>query len=651
MAYLVVENNVNVLFSMLPYYAYCGLDIETYGTEFSSPSKAGLDPRYSAIRYIQLYPFGKKVDITDQSLVFIFDLSKCVEEDVIKLKSFLFNEAISESITWVGHNLKFDLSHLMHNGFDISTQRFIDTMLLHKLLSAGLPEFNQASLKDCLSRYCNISVDKHWQTVDWSPEMDAFVTVTNSRLKQLYYLINDVVSLEPLLNALLEKLHESSHELGLEEVLTLEMLCLPAVAELETSGLRINLERLEEKIKYYQAEVKKTEQQLYRYLDLSTIYLDKRLHSQRPEVNRFQIVHPNINSPQTFLHILHRLGVVDPKTKQPLTSTNKNIIDLIDISEYPEDVQEFIRLYRYYRKVTKILSTYLLPLKQNLHKDSARIYANFNQIGADTGRFTSTNPNLQNLPREKEIRELFIAGEGNVLVIADYSQIEVRVLADLCGEPALQEVYQKKQDIYKVTASKVFQVKYDEVTKEQRQKAKTIVLGFQYGMGAQKFQDYHNSAHPSHPITLEEAQYFRRAFFEAFPKLNQWHNKVRREVDFAAEHDEVIVKKTLYGRIRYFQCSADRVPVNAVINSPVQGTSADLTKLALLLIYAKKQLICPHAKIVNTVHDEILVESPSNFAENMQHLVEYAMVFSGYKVTHVPIVVESSIASNWSEKA
>lgn len=651
MSYLVVENDIKTLLTLLPYYTYCGLDIETYGTDFRFSTKAGLDPRYSNIRYIQLYPFGKKVDITDHNLVFIFDLARCDEDTLIQLKGLLFNEAFNHSITWVGHNLKFDLVHLSYHQFDISTSRFLDTMILHKLLTAGLPEFNQASLKECLSHYCQIIVDKHWQTVDWSPEMDAFAAATNNRSKQLYYLINDVVLLEPLLTTLLQRLQESPNAVDLEEALTLEMLCLPAVVELELSGLKINLQLLEEKIDFYRKEIQKTEQQLYRYFDLSTIYLDKRLHSQRPEVNRFQVVHPNINSPQTFLRILHRLGVVDPKTGELLTSTSKNVIDLIDISGYPAETQEFISLYRYYRKITKILNTYLLPLKYNLNQASQRIYANFNQLGADTGRFTSTNPNLQNLPREKEIRELFIADKDNALIIADYSQIEVRILAELCGEPALQQVYQQHQDIYKVTASKVFNVPYDEVIKEQRQKAKTIVLGFQYGMGAQKFQDYHNAAHPSNPINLEEAQHFRRAFFQAFPKLNQWHMRIRDEVDIAAQHEMTIVKRTLYGRVRYFQCSADKFPVNAVINSPVQGTSADLTKVALALIYAKKQLFCPDAKIVNTVHDEILVESPKPYAETMQSLVEHAMVFSGYKLKQVPVVVESAVATNWSEKA
>ena len=346
----------------------------------------------------------------------------------------------------------------------------------------------------------------------------------------------------------------------------------------------------------------------------------------------------NINSPKQLGVILfEKMKLPHGKKTKTGYSTSADVLEKL-ADEFP-----FVKHILKYRQVTKLRSTYAEGLVNFISEDE-RIHGTFNQTITATGRISSTDPNLQNIPIRnelgQEIRKAFVAKEGCVFLDADYSQIELRLLAHLSGDENLIESYKSDADIHKITASKVFGVPLDEVTKEQRRNAKAVNFGIVYGISSFGLsQDL--------SISRNEASDYIKQYFATYPKVKEYlDNTVKR-----ARMDGVT--RTLFGRIRPIPELASSnfmqraFGERAAMNAPIQGTAADVIKIAMIQV--EKALIEQNlkARIVLQVHDELLIEAPEEEAEIVKDLVYKKM--KGAVTLKVPLEVDVNIGKDWFE--
>jgi DNA polymerase-1 len=261
------------------------------------------------------------------------------------------------------------------------------------------------------------------------------------------------------------------------------------------------------------------------------------------------------------------------------------------------------------------------------------VYAGWRQLGANSGRMACTAPNLQNLPRDVRYRRCFVAPPGRVLVKADYSQIELRIAAQVAGEDRMIAAYRRGDDLHTLTARTLLGT--TDVTKADRQLAKAVNFGLLYGMGARGFRRYARS-HCGVELTEDQAEQYRRAFFTAYPALRRWHNTVGRT------QDRPIETRTLAGR----RCR-NVARFTEKLNLGVQGTGADGLKAALALLWVRRAE-CPGAVPVLAVHDEIVVECDAGTADAAAGWLKQAMLDGmAPLVAPVPVEVEVSVAPAW----
>jgi len=289
--------------------------------------------------------------------------------------------------------------------------------------------------------------------------------------------------------------------------------------------------------------------------------------------------------------------------------------------------------------VQKALTSYGQNMIELIHPVTGRLHADFRQIGAPTGRFSCTNPNIQQVPHATEYRRCFSGHpEGRKLVIADYSQIELRILAEFSGDQGFMDAFNSGADLHKVTASQVFNVPLDQVSVDQRSFAKRLNFGVVYGIGAQRFSMLTG-------LTVSEAENVLRKYFATYVQLDNY----LREAANRAIHDRQA--RTASGRLVRFRFDEkDRQQISMTQrngkNTPIQGTSADILKRAMRLLQG--ELSNTNARIVNIIHDEIVVETDADEAEEIAKRVERAMCLAGEEyLKSVPVKVETEIADEW----
>jgi len=286
-----------------------------------------------------------------------------------------------------------------------------------------------------------------------------------------------------------------------------------------------------------------------------------------------------------------------------------------------------------YRRFGKLASTYGEGWLE--HVSEGRVYADWVQVGPATGRMACRNPNLQNIPRGSALRGCFKAPPGRKLVIADYSQIELRLAAKVAGDKAMLSAYAAGEDLHTKTAKSI--TAKQEITKAGRTAAKAVGFGLLYGMGAKGLSAYARSSYGVE-MTLEEATQYRNRFFEAYPDLSRWHESVTR-----SNNEEA---RTLLGRRRGSLRS-----FREALNHPIQGTAADGQKLALALLWERRHK-CPHAFPVLVVHDEIVIECDEDKAEEARDSLVSAMEDGMNTVVNaseplVPIEIEAAVSDSW----
>lgn len=346
----------------------------------------------------------------------------------------------------------------------------------------------------------------------------------------------------------------------------------------------------------------------------------------------------NINStPQLRTVLFERLKLPVQKRTKTGASTDVEVLEQLAAMGH-----EVPRLLIEYRELSKLQSTYLDALPGYIRAETGRVHTSFNQTGAATGRLSSSDPNLQNIPvrtkRGGEIRRAFVAPPGRLLLTADYSQVELRLLAHLSGDPAFVAAFQRGGDIHRQTAAVIFGVPEANVTGEMRARAKTINFATIYGQGAMALSRQLG-------ITLEQAKAFIKHYFERFAGVRAWLDKT---VDEARQRGFV---ETLFGRRRYIPELRDRnfsiraFGERTATNSPLQGSAADLIKIAMIRIHAALKREQLGAKMLLQVHDELVFEIPEGERTDAGALVKREM--EGVANLAVPLVVSVGAGKNW----
>lgn len=303
-------------------------------------------------------------------------------------------------------------------------------------------------------------------------------------------------------------------------------------------------------------------------------------------------------------------------------------------------------LIREYRKFEKQLSSFGESFLKLVKKNTSRVHPNFNQVGADTGRFSCNNPNLQQIPSSEEYRKCFSAPKGRKIVTCDYSQQELRVLASLSGDPKFIKFYEEGVDLHSATASMMFNIPIEKVDKEKHRKvAKTINFGLAYGQGPGKLGQTIGT-------DKEGAQKMIKKYFSQFSFIGSWLENAAKSAA------KVGYSVTLLGRKRYYklpkQFDTDFSEKIASIgrrgkNSPIQGSSADMIKLALVKIHKELKEKKLDAFLINIVHDEIVVEASKKDAKQAAQIVESCMIEAGKEIApNVPILAEGGVSDYWT---
>jgi DNA polymerase-1 len=355
----------------------------------------------------------------------------------------------------------------------------------------------------------------------------------------------------------------------------------------------------------------------------------------------------NINSPKQLGDVLYDTLAIKPigraKTASGARSTKESDLQKII------DVHPIIRMVLEYRELQKLLSTYIDTLP-TLCDSTGRLHSTFQQTGTTTGRISSINPNLQNIPIKtelgKRIRSAFVAPPGKVLLSLDYAQIELRIAAILSGDPLLTKAFMGGVDVHTAVASDVFGVTHDAVTSDMRRKAKVINFGILYGMGVNALRQNLGDT-----VSQKEARSYLDAYFEKYSTLARWIDSTK------ADAKRLGYTTTLFGRRRYFEGFTSPLPFiraaaeRMAVNAPIQGTQADIIKRAMIDadVYIKQEKLSEKVVLVLQVHDELVYEVDEHIAPQVAEKIKSLMesVLTKKETNNVPIVAAYAIGKNW----
>lgn len=510
----------------------------------------------------------------------------------------------------IGQNIKYDLIMLANYGVTLKGKMF-DTMIAHYVLQPEL-RHGMDYLAEIYLKYETIKIEeligakgkKQGNMRDLAPEAvykyaceDADVTL---KLKQV----------------LENELETNGVKKLFEEI---EMPLVPVLAYMERNGVRIDTEALKETSRHFTARMNQIEE----------------------EVHQLAGMEFNIASPKQVGEVLFdRLKIVEKakKTKTGQYVTSEEVLESL------RGKHEIVGKILEHRGLKKLLGTYIDALPQLINPATGRIHTSFNQTVTATGRLSSSNPNLQNIPIRnedgKEIRKAFIPDEGCEFFSADYSQIELRIMAHLSNDPHMIEAFQKDQDIHAATAAKIYKVKLEEVTREQRSKAKTANFGIIYGISVFGLAERLN-------VDRKEAKALIDGYFENYPNVKAYMDQSIQE---AREKGYI---ETIFKRKRYLP---DINSKNAVvrgyaernaINAPIQGSAADIIKVAMIRIYQRFQEEGIHSKMILQVHDELNFSVLPEEKEKVQQIVISEME-AAYKMK-APLRADHGWGHNWLE--
>lgn len=525
---------------------------------------------------------------------------------VDKFKPFFENENIEK----IGQNLKYDLKILSNYGVTVKGKLF-DTMIAHYLINPDM-RHNMDILAETYLKYSPKSIEtligkkgKNQISMRQVPledikeyaAEDADVTL---QLKEIFTTELDKTETKKLFNEI---------EIPLVSVL----------AAMETEGIRLDTEFLSIMSKEMEIEIKSLEEKIYETAG-----------------EKF-----NLASPKQLGDILFDKlkigGAKQKKTKTGQYATGEEVLT------YLANDNPIVKEILDWRQMVKLQSTYILALPEQVDKKTLRVHTDYMQTVAATGRLSSNNPNLQNIPirteRGRQIRKAFVArDENHTLISADYSQIELRIIAALSGEENMIKAFQDGEDIHKATAAKVFDVPLEEVSREQRSNAKTVNFGIIYGVSAFGLSNQTS-------LSRSESAALIEAYYKTYPRLRSYINE---QIEFAREKGYV---QTILGRRRYLKDinSANAVVRSAAernaVNAPIQGSAADVIKIAMINIHKKLTEENWKSKMLLQVHDELVFDVHNDELEKIQPMIKHEM--ENAFIMAVPLEVELGLGKDW----
>jgi len=510
----------------------------------------------------------------------------------------------------VGQNIKYDMLVLANYGVELQGEMF-DTMIAHYVLQ---PELHHGM--DYLAE-----IYLHYETI----KIEELIGPKGKNQKNMRdldpaniyrYACEDADVTLKLKNVLEKELKQNDAESLFRDI---EMPLVPVLAYMERNGVRIDTEALKETSRHFTARMQQIEK----------------------EVHRLAGVEFNIASPKQVGEVLFdRLKIVDKpkKTKTGQYVTSEEVLESL------KGKHEIVGKILEHRGLKKLLGTYIDALPQLINPQTGHIHTSFNQTVTATGRLSSSNPNLQNIPVRnedgKEIRKAFIPDEGCEFFSADYSQIELRIMAHLSQDPHMIEAFRENQDIHAATAAKIYKEKLEDVTREQRSKAKTANFGIIYGISVFGLAERLN-------IDRKEAKELIDGYFENYPHVKEYMDKSILE---AREKGYI---ETIFRRRRYLPDINSRNAVvrgyaeRNAINAPIQGSAADIIKVAMVRIYRRFREEGIRSKMILQVHDELNFSVLPEEKEKVQQIVISEME-SAYKMK-VPLHADCGWGKNWLE--
>lgn len=484
------------------------------------------------------------------------------------------------------HNALFDLGFLREH-LGITPDRVFCTMTASRLLAVGTKD--PCDLFACLRRHLGVPSYPDHGGSDWGGILSE---------EQLTYAAADVAHLL----GLRATIDNEIDRFGLRTVCDTEMELLPVTAAMAAEGLPIDMEEFDRQVDHAGRRAKNAQ------------------HSLREICGNPKL---NPNSTKQVKAALDSAGLSLPNTKQETLASHM--------------ASPFVASLLECRQQGKLASM-LASLRKQVDGDG-RLRTSFNPLGTCTGRFSSSKPNLQNIPRGAP-RTIVKAPSGRRFVRADYGQVELRIAAAMTGEERMLEAFRNGEDLHRLTAAFVTGKSPSAITKQERQEAKAVNFGFLYGQGAEGFRKRARAEYGL-DLSLKRAEELRNSFFKAYPALAKWHEEARRKA-----RQGIRETRTLTGRRRLIpEKAADWNRFTALVNTPVQGLGADGMKRALIRLYLKLPGGC---SIILTVHDDVLVECPEISADEIKVLIERIMIEEMSKlVPEVPIEVEAEILTEW----
>lgn len=533
---------------------------------------------------------------------------KQLDQDTVleKLRPYLESESISK----IGHNLKYD-RHILQNAGIKLKGRLLDTMLFSYVNNSTITRHNMDAVS---KRYLNISPTSYEDVAGKGAKQIPFSEVSIDIASdyasedadialQLYHNIEPRVRKE-------EKLKELYHKIEGPLIYTL--------GDIERNGVLINSEKLDDQSKE---------------LEVTISELESKVQDSAGETF-------NLGSPKQLQEILYqKLGLpIIKKTPKGQPSTSETVLQELSM-DFPivEDILSF-------RALSKLKSTYTDKLPKMINSETGRVHTSYHQAVTATGRLSSSNPNLQNIPIRSEegrrIREAFVAPNGYKILAADYSQIELRIMAHLSKDSGLLDSFSRDLDIHRATAAEIFRVALDEVTDNQRRSAKAINFGLIYGMSAFGLSK-------QLMITRAEAQNYIEQYFDRYPGVKNYMDETKLMAKKIGYVETVFGRRLYLADIESSNYQRRQYAERSAINAPMQGTAADLIKMAMIELHQRINRESLDAKIIMQVHDELVIEVHENQAHDVSVLAKETM--SNIFKLDVDLKVDADLGGNWEE--
>ena len=585
------EDKINDFLRIILTKEIISLDTETTGTDAMSAELVGM-----SFSYKENQAFYVPVPQDREEAQKIVDKFKPVFENEKSMK--------------VGQNIKYDMIVLGNYGVSIKGQMF-DTMIAHYVLQ---PELHHGMdyLAEVYLKYDTIKIEELIGAKGKNQRNMRDLSPTD-----IYKYACEDADVTLKLKNILEKELETN---GVKELFEeIEMPLVPVLAYIERNGVRIDTEALKETSRHFTIRMREIEEEIYKLAGMEF----------------------NVSSPKQVGEVLFdRLKIVEKakKTKTGQYVTSEEVLESL------KGKHQIVEKILDYRGLKKLLSTYVDALPELINPKTGRIHTSFNQTVTATGRLSSSNPNLQNIPVRdddgKEIRKAFIPDNGCEFFSADYSQIELRIMAHLSEDDNMIEAFREEQDIHAATAAKIYKINIDEVTREQRSKAKTANFGIIYGISVFGLAERLN-------VDRKEAKELIDGYFENYPKVKAYMDESIRSA-----RDKGYIE-TIFKRKRYLPDINSRNAVvrgyaeRNAINAPIQGSAADIIKVAMIRIYKRFMDEGIKSKMILQVHDELNFSVLREEKEKVQQIVISEME-AAYKMK-VPLLADCGWGQNWLE--